>query len=184
MPAITAFRFNLPGGVRVSNADPLDADRYVVANNTVRDQLVTDGRVYEGLQIWHVADAKIYYCSHLGVDAGTTVWTQVGAGGGGSSPAFAGKNLNPLYNISGLDEQDTGLTIGSTPVGFVGVYVNGLLYPLGNGIKTLPFYFTVDNGVTARNYGSIASGDELYFNAVIAEFDMSTTDLISLLYNL
>ena len=57
--------FNLPFGVRVSNNNPLDASRYVVADNAARDYIITEGRAYEGLQVYVANDKKLYILTTL-----------------------------------------------------------------------------------------------------------------------
>lgn len=57
--------FNLPFGVRVSNNNPLDASRYVVADNAARDYIITEGRAYEGLQVYVADDKKLYILTTL-----------------------------------------------------------------------------------------------------------------------
>lgn len=57
--------FNLPFGVRVSNSNPLDASRYVVADNAARDYIITEGRAYEGLQVYVANDKKLYILTTL-----------------------------------------------------------------------------------------------------------------------
>lgn len=88
------------------------------------------------------------------------------------------KNLSPQNTIG--DNQSTGLTISLTPIGVVGVYVNGVEVELGNLIS--PCYFSDDNGITSKNLNNIISGDELYWNDSVSEYSLSTTDRVSLYY--
>ncbi len=64
--------FNLPFGVRISNNNPLDADRYVQDDVSARDILLTEERAYEGLQVYVKSDNKLY----LMTDA-SGVWVSV-----------------------------------------------------------------------------------------------------------
>jgi len=57
--------FNLPFGVRIANNDPVDYDRYVAADITARDAVVTAGRAYEGIQIYVEADQSLYILTDL-----------------------------------------------------------------------------------------------------------------------
>ena len=52
--------FNLPFGVRVAGNDPVDKDRYQVGTIAERDQLVTDGRAYDGLQVYVISDQTVF----------------------------------------------------------------------------------------------------------------------------
>jgi len=83
---------------------------------------------------------------------------------------------------SGSDDFDTTLSITGTPLGMVEVFVNGVAYILGDGVKTKDFYFTGDAGSTARAISAIVATDELYFNPTVAGFDLETSDRISLVY--
>jgi len=84
----------------------------------------------------------------------------------------------------------TNSTITNTPVNgcYVEVKYNGVEYEVGNGVKTKDFYFSGDNGVTARGFssthtnGQVQAGDKLYFNGSIAGFNLQTGFKISLLY--
>ena len=97
--------------------------------------------------------------------------------------SLSDKYQSPL-TTSG-NEQNTNISITFTPVndGFVDVQVNGLSVTLGDGIKTKDCYFSVDSGSTARLIQDITAGDTLYWNGIIAEYDLDAAkDLISLLY--
>ena len=49
--------FSLPFGVRVSNTDPVDFERYLAQDLTERNTLVGSGREYVGLQVYVTNDA-------------------------------------------------------------------------------------------------------------------------------
>lgn len=69
--------FNLPFGVRVSNNNPLDAERYVVADVTTRDALLsTPVRAYEGLQVYVESEKNLYILK----DVDLSTWELVGGG--------------------------------------------------------------------------------------------------------
>src|SRR3990167_1821384 len=95
-----------------------------------------------------------------------------GGGAGGGAPTSANKDMTPL--VTAGDDQPTGLTMAATPVGqrFVRVEVNTNSYTVGDGVKTKDCYFSGEGGVTARAFGAIVLGDELYWNGVIAGFDL------------
>lgn len=80
------------------------------------------------------------------------------------------------------DEAQTGVTIASTPDGYVLVFVNGQLQNL-TGDKLGDCYFSADGGTTARALTSIVSGDELIWNGNNAGFDLdNTNDKVTLAY--
>lgn len=90
----------------------------------------------------------------------------------------------PSLTTSG-DGQSTGVSITDTPIddGFVDVRINGISAILGDGIKTKDCYFSADGGTTARLIKDITSGDTLYWNGLIAGYDLdASNDLISLFY--
>lgn len=52
--------FQLPFGVRIAGGEPVDGDRYVVATIVGRNLLLTQGRTFEGLQVYVEADQTVY----------------------------------------------------------------------------------------------------------------------------
>lgn len=80
-------------------------------------------------------------------------------------------------------------TVAQTPAtpttagGWVNVLVNGVSYPVGDGVKTTACYFSADGGATARTLKAIATGDTLYWNGSIALFQLAVTDLVDFLYD-
>ncbi len=104
---------------------------------------------------------------------------------GGSVPQKADKDLSPLSSSG--DESATAITISVTPTGsspYVGVSVNGVGYSVGDGTKTEYAYFSNDGGTTARLFGAIVSGDELFWNGAVAGFEiLNSRDKINLDYD-
>jgi len=76
--------FNLPFSVRISNDNPVDGDRYLVLDDTARDALITNGRAYEGLLIYHQASGALYYLNKLGETPAESEWYPVISSGGAS----------------------------------------------------------------------------------------------------
>ena len=63
------------------------------------------------------------------------------------------------------------------------VFVNGVEYRVGNGTKAgVPCYFSGDGGVTARATGGITTGDFLYWNGMLAFFQLDGSDRIDFEY--
>lgn len=94
----------------------------------------------------------------------------------GSSASFASlrnKNMPSLQTTidGGLA---CAMAIGATPRGFVQVAVNGILYVAS---PTGPCFFS-GNGTTKRVQGTIVAGDLLYWVGSIAQFQLSTQDIV------
>jgi len=96
---------------------------------------------------------------------------------------LANKYESPLSTVG--NDQDSGITIDYTPSnnGFVDVKINGMSVRLGDGVKTRDCYFSADGGTTARSITDVEAGDSLYWNGLIAGYDLnSLTDEVSLFY--
>ncbi|MBT29836.1 MAG: hypothetical protein CMO01_09265 [Thalassobius sp.] len=90
---------------------------------------------------------------------------------------------NPSSILSG-DNQNTGIALPKKPKpGLIFVTINSTVHRLGNGVKTMPFYFSVDGGTTAKTFEELAIGDTLFFNGAITGFDLDTNDSIDVYYN-
>ncbi len=97
----------------------------------------------------------------------------------------ADKNLTASATAAD-NAQATASTVTAAPVVGcdVGVRVNGVHQLVGNGTKTaVDCYFSGDNGVTARAFGSIAATDKLFWNGSVAGFQLAATDKIDLVYD-
>lgn len=80
---------------------------------------------------------------------------------------------------------NTGLTVVGTPVSgtFVSVYVAGLMRRVANGPGEQAIadcYFS--SGGTVRAYGAVVTGDTLFWNGVVAGFNLLTTTRVDFLY--
>ena len=64
----------------------------------------------------------------------------------------------------------------------VQVFVNGQLQYLGDGTLSSDCYFSNDVGVTPLALNALGAGDTLYWNGVYANFNLATTDSISIVY--
>jgi len=76
--------FQLPDGVRVAKNLPIDGDRYIADNIAARDVLVTNQRVFTGLQVYVTGgtaeEIGLYVCKTLVEwDPVATVWEKVGS---------------------------------------------------------------------------------------------------------
>ena len=93
------------------------------------------------------------------------------------------RDLSPL--ASNGDYSSTGITIDYTPFSdsAVDVLVNGLGLSEANGDRdSAAVYFSNDGGLTAKTIANIEAGDELYWNADIAGFEITSDDTIDIIY--
>jgi len=99
-----------------------------------------------------------------------------------ATPTDGDKAQNPTGATSG-DNQDTGVVIAKAPAGdgYARVFINGLAVECGDGVKTKDCYFS-DGAAGARAFGAIVASDPLYWNGVIAGYDLATTDEIDMDY--
>ncbi len=114
----------------------------------------------------------------------TTAYTDAAVAAGTGANPTSGNKFQASAVVS-ADETTTGLTIAATPASdsHVDIDVNGISEELGSGVKTAAFYYSSDGGTTAKTIAAIASGDTLFYNAVINGYDLATSDLISQNYN-
>jgi hypothetical protein len=98
-------------------------------------------------------------------------------------------SAQPVYNefnavaTTGDDFAVTGVTLGSTPNDYsrIEVYVNGQKQRIGDNLTTKDCYFgTAPSIPIALN--NLISGDQLYWNGTISGFDLSSTDIIEIVY--
>lgn len=105
-----------------------------------------------------------------------------GGGGGGGVLNKTNKSLVP--SATSGDNQTTGLVIGEVPLGdgYIQVQINGNSVSVGDGVKTEFCYFSGDGGTTARALTAITATDVLYWNGVIAGYDLDGNDRVDLNY--
>lgn len=106
----------------------------------------------------------------------------------GGTGARANKNM--VASVTTADGQVAcATTVAQTPTtastagGYVGVNVNGIAYPVGDGSKAgVACYFSGNGGTTARAMQAIIAGDSLYWQGSIAGFQLAVTDRLDFLY--
>ena len=101
-----------------------------------------------------------------------------------SKPYKGDQGLTPL-SVSG-DSVYTGIVISNDPVpdSRISIIINGITYGVGDGVKTDDFFFSGDNGVTARLLADVILGDRLFFNGNICGLIvLDGNDKINLNYN-
>lgn len=96
--------FSLPFPVRISNDSPTD-ERFPVADDAARDQMITDLRAYVGMIVYNEASSQHQFLSVLDPGLpGTSVW--VAFGGGGAVPGGAEDEIQ--FNVGGVFTGDAG----------------------------------------------------------------------------
>lgn len=101
--------------------------------------------------------------------------------GGGSTLDPADRLFAP--SVTSGNGSTTGKTITNTVAGDIAFFVNGIEETIGDGVKTKSAYFSVDGGTTARAISAIVSGDTLFWNGVIAGYELSGSDSGRLFYD-
>lgn len=118
------------------------------------------------------------------ITVGTTpiVWTFLGESTAAAYATSANKGLTASVT-SGANQLACATAIAFTPAGdgYVQVDVNGVIYPVGDAVKTAGFYFSADSGTTARSIANIAAGDSLYTGSGLG-FNLDAADTISMHY--
>lgn len=130
---------------------------------------------------------RLFVTNNYGVAIKKSDGTVIPIGGG---TVYEQQDLQALVTSSDGDKA-VNETIDMIPVDGdnVSVYINGIKFNVGDGVKTKPFYFSNDNGVTARGFksshanGKIAVGDTLHVNPTILGVNLANTDTITIKYN-
>lgn len=95
------------------------------------------------------------------------------------------KNMYPSAPAIGDAAAVSGCVMAATPGlnGYVRVFVNGAAVSLGDGLTTgSECYFSDDGGLTAKAVADITVGDQLYWNASVAGYDLDEDDLVEFDY--
>jgi hypothetical protein len=94
-----------------------------------------------------------------------------------------GLDKNLTSNATSGNGSSTGIQISFTPFADsdVTIKVNGVEVNLGNN-KLSDCYFSADGGVTAKPIADIEAGDELFWNGLIAQFELDSLDDIDVVY--
>lgn len=111
--------FQLPFGVRVAGGEPLDGDRYVVATITGRNLLLTQGRTFEGLQVYVEADQVLYILK----GATNSDWVPL-AGGGDLTWEFVQAAPLTLWTLAHNLGKEPSVTIKNNSGDEVEAFVN------------------------------------------------------------
>lgn len=105
----------------------------------------------------------------------------------GSTPLAQGQEYTQadlVPNLTDGDSSPLGIRLDYTPFASstVQVYINGVAVTESYGDKTGDVYFSNDGGVTPKNSSELAAGDELYWNANVAGYNIGDGDIIDLVY--
>jgi len=115
-----------------------------------------------------------------------TGWTLL-SGGGGASGCRAAITRSATPNVITGDNAlvSDGLLPMPAPLSTSEylLFINGQQMIVGDGDVLAPVYFSKDNGVTASNYGSVDSTDELYWNTSVAGYGLDANDIVTLIYS-
>lgn len=79
-----ASYYELTKSIRITNAGPVDGDRYLAANTTVRDNLISQGRAFNGLQVFVQDIGKLYILE----DKNVPTWTEIPIGAAGGDKTY------------------------------------------------------------------------------------------------
>lgn len=170
---------NVANGI-IINGDNVEIDPLVAGNGLTFSSGIIDlvwGGTATGLTV-SVNDA-------IGVLVdGTTIQIN----GSGQLTSVSGVST-PIYDranssITSGDDQPTGLFLSQTPNDYsrIQVYVNGQLQRLGDGVTSNVDCYISSTSSVSENLVNISSGQQLYWNGTFANFDLSTTDIIEIIY--
>lgn len=123
--------------------------------------------------------------ARLAIGANTLVLTADNAeptgmkwGPGGLGGVLTADDIDLIPAVTSGDNSTTALTITNSPIGAAKIEINGLHVQLAND-KLSDCYFSDDGGATAK---IPAAGDTLFWNGVIADYELSASDRIDFIY--
>ena len=99
-------------------------------------------------------------------------------------PIWTKEDEEKTSSITSGNYSRTGIILTSKPhpSGTIVVDVNGLRASVGDAVRTKECYFSRDTGTTALALNTLAIGDELIWNGIIAGYELDATDKIDILY--
>jgi hypothetical protein len=137
--------------------------------------------------IWGGTSSGLTFSTNNAISAnvdGTTIIVnnsgQLQVVSGSAQPVYDQFNA---VSTSGDDSVITGVTLTQTPNSYsrIQIYVNGQLQRLGDADDTKDCYFgTAPSSAIALS--SLSSGDQLYWNGLVAGFELTTSDKIDIVY--
>jgi len=113
---------------------------------------------------------------------GFTSSKQSSGGGGGSGSTLSGADREFASAVTSGDGSTTAKTITAAPAGDILLLVNGQEELIGDAVLTEEAYFSDDGGTTPKAIASILAGDTLYWNGVVAGYELAAADRLRLVY--
>ena len=161
--------FNLPFGVRVAGNDPVDKDRYQVGTIAERDQLVTDGRAYDGLQVYVISEQIVFILK----GSTNSDWEVFGNGAGAGTTDYV-SNVEVVNNdlvftgVGNAVNKSVALPIGATTPEEENFALGYFVEPNANGVGTISDPMSLLQARDAiRQYkvdnGSLPIGDTIVY---------------------
>jgi hypothetical protein len=114
--------FNLPFSVRIAGSEPIDGDRYLVADLSERNALIGSGREFNGLQVYVESEEKLYIL----VDKDLSIWVDILLSGTNGEASIISDDVQNLSNIPGDNITDAlnNLNNSSNSINIRGTYNN------------------------------------------------------------
>lgn len=84
--------------------------------------------------------------------------------------------------VTSGDGSTTGKTITNTPDGDIWLKVNSAIELVGDNSLLKSSYFSNDGGTTSLAISAVQSGDTLYWNGAVANYELAVTDDCGLIY--
>jgi hypothetical protein len=88
--------FELNKSVRITNAAPIDGDRYLADTIADRDKLITDGRAFNGLQVFVISNSTVYLAIDVTDPDMSVAWEKLG----GSSYTHKQSTANTQWTVN------------------------------------------------------------------------------------
>jgi len=115
-----------------------------------------------------------------------SIFTSIGNLAAISHPiSFTERNRIP--DTTSGNNSSTGITLSRQPTSatFIEINVNGSIIDVKDGAGTnQACYFSVDGGATPKNYSQLSIGDTLYWNGILAGYNLDSDDRIDITYQI
>ena len=190
--------FNLPFGVRVSNNNPLDAERYIANDITTRNNLISNGRAFNGLQVYVESDKTLYLLEDITIpkwvvlqsQSGTTIIsdpTQIlfNSGGtitGSSSFVYDYNNDKIIYNKNNKSFELSS-NINDPTVVIKSNYIDGVAIDVAsNSVNPMnsPIFSTVKSRGTQSSKSDIVGATSLFTHWSGGYFDNTEKQVVEI----
>ena len=112
--------FNLPFSVRIAASEPVDGDRYLVADSAARAALISSGRAYEGVQCYQQDNETLYILTDIVLET----WEAIGTGSGDKNFTYTQAVPATVWNINHNLGKYPSVTIYSTTMEVVDAQID------------------------------------------------------------